>query len=99
MPGIPAAGNTRSNQLLTGQPQRSIMRKKGGFSMTEREDIDDSLQEEAMRIGCLKTREETVNQAQREFIERREAEKLIAAFGTVDFDEGYDYKTERKRRA
>ena len=67
--------------------------------MTEREDIDDSLQEEAMRIGCLKTREETVNQAQREFIERLEAEKLIAAFGTVDFDEGYDYKTERKRRA
>ena len=31
--------------------------------MTEREDIDDSLQEEAMRIGGLRTREETVNQA------------------------------------
>lgn len=39
-----------------------------------------------------------MNQALREFIERREAEKLIAAFGTVDFDEGYDYKAERNRR-
>lgn len=66
--------------------------------MTEREDIDDTLLEKAMRIGVLKTREETVNQALREFIERREAEKLIAAFGTVDFDEGYDYKAERNRR-
>nr|MBQ5525854.1 type II toxin-antitoxin system VapB family antitoxin [Succinivibrionaceae bacterium] len=66
--------------------------------MTEREDIDDTLLEKAMRIGGLKTREETVNQALREFIERREAEKLIAAFGTVDFDEGYDYKAERNRR-
>ena len=99
MLGIPAAGNTGSNPLLTGLPMHGIMRPKRGISMTEREDIDDSLQEEAMRIGCLKTREETVNQVQREFIERLEAEKLIAAFGTVDFDEGYDYKTERKRRA
>lgn len=46
--------------------------------MTEREDIDDTLLEKALRIGGLKTREETVNQALREFIERREAEKLIA---------------------
>ena len=66
--------------------------------MTEREDIDDTLLEKDLRIGGLKTREETVNQALREFIERREAEKLIAAFGTVDFDEGYDYKAERNRR-
>jgi len=51
-----------------------------------------------MRLGGLKTREETVTQARREFIERRDAEKLIAAFGTADFDEGYDYKAERKRR-
>ena len=66
--------------------------------MTEREDIAHTLLEKALRIGGLKTREETVNQALREFIERREAEKLIAAFGTVDFDEGYDYKAERNRR-
>ena len=45
-----------------------------------------------MRIGVLKAREEDVNQALREVMERREAKKLIAAFGTVDFDEGYDYK-------
>ena len=99
MLGIPAAGNTGSNPLLTGLPMHGIMRPKRGISMTEREDIDDTLLEKALRIGGLKTREETVNQALREFIERREAEKLIAAFGTVDFDEGYDYKTERKRRA
>lgn len=61
--------------------------------------LDDRLLEQAVRLGGLKTKKDTVTLALKEFIQRREAEKLIAAFGTVDFDETYDYKSERNRHA
>lgn len=57
--------------------------------------LDDKLLEQAVSIGGLKTKKDTVTLALKEFIQRREAEKLIAAFGTVDFDPDYDYKSER----
>ena len=59
--------------------------------------LDDKLLEQAVSIGGLKTKKDTVTLALKEFIQRREAEKLIAAFGTVDFHPDYDYKAERSR--
>ena len=61
--------------------------------------LDDNLLEQAVAIGGLKTKKDTVTLALKEFIQRREAEKLIAAFGTIDFDANYDYKAERERHA
>ena len=59
--------------------------------------LDDKLLNQAVSIGGLKTKKDTVTLALTEFIQRRKAEALIDAFGTFDFDEGYDYKAERKR--
>ncbi len=59
--------------------------------------IDVSLLHQAVQIGGLKDQNDTVTLALKEFIQRREAENLIAAFGTVDFDSSYDYKVERNR--
>ena len=59
--------------------------------------LDDRLLNQAVAIGGLKTKKDTVTLALKEFIQRREAEQLIAAFGTIDFDESYDYKAERNR--
>ncbi|SEH21232.1 MULTISPECIES: type II toxin-antitoxin system VapB family antitoxin [unclassified Selenomonas] len=59
--------------------------------------LDSNLLNQAVRVGGLKTQHETITLALKEFIQRRQAENLIAAFGTVDFDETYDYKTERNR--
>ena len=59
--------------------------------------LDDRLLNQAVAIGGLKTKKDTVTLALKEFIQRREAEQLIAAFGTIDFDECYDYKAERNR--
>ena len=59
--------------------------------------IDDALLEEARNVSGIKTKRETVNQALREFIERRQAEVLIKEFGSVDFDPGWDYKAGRSR--
>lgn len=61
--------------------------------------LDDKLLNQAVLVGGLKTKKDTVTLALKEFIQRREAEKLIDAFGTVDFDADYDYKTGRNRHA
>ena len=59
--------------------------------------IDMNLLNQAVQIGGLKNQNDTVALALKEFIQRRKAENLIAAFGTVDFDPSYDYKAERNR--
>ena len=61
--------------------------------------LDDELLKQAVRIGGLKTKKETGTLALKEFIQRRKAEELIDAFGTMDFDASYDYKAERNRHA
>ena len=40
----------------------------------------------------------TVNEALKEYIERRQRLRVLKAFGTVDFDPSYDYKAARKKR-
>ena len=61
--------------------------------------LDDELLEQAVTLGGLKTKKATVTLALKEFIQRREAEKPIDTFGTVDFDANYNYKAERNRHA
>lgn len=62
--------------------------------------IDDRLLAEAQEAGQHRTKRETVNAALREYILHRKQQKVLSAFGTVDYDRGYDYKRERnaKRR-
>ena len=60
--------------------------------------IDDDLLNEALQVGGRKTKRETVNDALREFIERRRRLELVTLFGTVDYDRKYDYKKERRSR-
>lgn len=60
--------------------------------------IDDRLLTEALDIGGYKTKRETVNEALREFIQRRQRVELVKLFGKVDYDLRYDYKQERRRR-
>ena len=59
-------------------------------------DIDPRLLDEAKTLSGLKTERETVNFALSEFIRMRKVEKLIAMFGTVDYDPDYDYKKFRR---
>ena len=58
--------------------------------------IDDKLIEEARRTGGHRTKKEAVTTALEEYIRRHKQQKILAAFGTVDFDPEYDYKAERR---
>lgn len=60
--------------------------------------IDDHLLEEALEIGGHKTKKETVNEALREYIQRRKQLEILKLSGTIDFDPDYDYKQQRRRR-
>jgi len=60
--------------------------------------IDDRLIEEARRTGGHRTKKEAVTTALVEYIRRHKQQKILADFGTVDFDPSYDYKAERRRK-
>ena len=60
--------------------------------------IDTELLNKALAVGGEKTKTATVTRALREFIARREQERLLDLFGQFDRDEEYDYKRERTRR-
>lgn len=58
--------------------------------------LDDKLIEEARQLGGLRTKKEVVTQALLEYIKRRKQLKVLDMFGQLDFDEGYDYKAQRR---
>ena len=60
--------------------------------------IDPDLLNRALEVGGERTKKATVNQALREFIARREQERLLELFGKLDWDDEYDYKRERTRQ-
>jgi len=60
--------------------------------------LDDKLLEEALKIGGRATKKETVTEALEEYIRRRKQARVADLFGTIDFDPGYDYKKQRRRR-
>lgn len=59
--------------------------------------IDPDLLERALAVGGEKTKKATVNLALREFVARREQARLLDLFGTIEWDDTYDYKRERTR--
>ncbi len=61
-------------------------------------EIDSELLAAAMELGEHGTQAAAVNEALREYVERRRQLQVVELFGTIDFDPSYDYKRERQRR-
>lgn len=57
--------------------------------------IDTELLEEALKVGGLKTKKDTVNLALEEFIKTRKTSDILSLFGDIEYDEDYDYKKGR----
>lgn len=60
--------------------------------------LDDKLIEEARKTGGHRTKKEAVTTALQEYIQRHKQQRILDAFGTVDFDPTYDYKAERRKK-
>jgi hypothetical protein len=60
--------------------------------------IDDRLIDEARKLGRHRTKRETVTAALNEYIKRRKQQDILPLFGTIEYDDSYDYKRERTRK-
>ena len=59
--------------------------------------IDQDLLERALKATGEKTKTAVVTLALRELVSRREQAGLLEIFGTLEWDEGFDYKVQRSR--
>jgi Arc/MetJ family transcription regulator len=69
----------------------------GGLAMPTNLNIDDNLLEQAKKIGKHKTKKAAVTEALQEYIERRKQIEVTKVLGSIDYDESYDYKQQRKK--
>jgi hypothetical protein len=60
--------------------------------------IDDNLIRKAVRLGKHRTKRAAVTQALVDYIQHLEQEKIGSLFGAIEYDPGYDYKSQRARR-
>jgi len=60
--------------------------------------IDPSLLNRALEVGGERTKKATVTIALEEYIARREQAKIVEHFGSLDWDDDYDYKADRRAR-
>ncbi|MFZ1945999.1 MAG: type II toxin-antitoxin system VapB family antitoxin [bacterium] len=60
--------------------------------------IDDSLIRRAVRLGKHRTKKAAVTQALVSYIQHLEQEKIGSLFGAIQYEPGYDYKSQRARR-
>ncbi|MBD1858432.1 MULTISPECIES: type II toxin-antitoxin system VapB family antitoxin [Leptolyngbya] len=64
--------------------------------MTHSLNLDESLIQEALALDEQQNLESVIEAALREYIQRRQRRKIIDLFGTIDYDETYDYKAQRQ---
>jgi len=60
--------------------------------------LEDKLLNEAMKIGHLHTKRETVTVALREFIQRRRQKRILDLSGKISFRKDWNYKKDRADR-
>ena len=60
--------------------------------------IDPELLENALQIGGHTTKKATVTEALEEYIRRRRSLEVVKLFGTIEYEDDYDYKDQRWHR-
>jgi hypothetical protein len=60
--------------------------------------IDPKLIDAALRLSGEKTKRAAVTRALEEYIARRRQKRLLDLFGQLEWDETFDYKSDRSRR-
>lgn len=71
-------------------------RVEHGVTMATNLSIDNELLNQALIIGGLTTKKDTVNQALKEFVQRHKQREIVQLFGTLPSDDDYNYKKGRK---
>lgn len=73
--------------------------RPGILAMNAQLTIDNDLVEQARQAGQHSTGEEAVRSALEEYVARRQRQRIIDLFGTVEYEDDYDYKAARNRKS
>jgi len=60
-------------------------------------DLDPELLDRALAVSGERTKKAAVTRALEEFIARRQQQKILDLFRSLEWDPAYDYKAERSR--
>ena len=60
--------------------------------------IDNELIREAIQLSGLRTKRAVVEEALQEYVQRRKQLKITELFGTIEYDDDYDYKKQRQKK-
>ena len=60
--------------------------------------IDEALIQEALALSNQQNERDVVEQALREYVQRRQQVKILDLFGTIDYDDDYNYKQQRQKQ-
>jgi Arc/MetJ family transcription regulator len=60
--------------------------------------IDEKLIQEAFQLGGHRTKRAVIEEALKEYVQRRKQLEVIKLFGTIEYDDEYDYKMQRQRQ-
>jgi len=60
--------------------------------------LNDKMVEEAVKLGKFKTKEQALNAALSEFVQRRNRLRILELAGRINFDPDWDYKKMRAKR-
>ncbi|MCX7593307.1 MAG: type II toxin-antitoxin system VapB family antitoxin [Fischerella sp.] len=66
--------------------------------MTINLQVDEALIQEALALGNQQGERDVVEQALREYVQRRKQLKVLDLFGTIDYDKDYNYKQQRRKQ-
>ncbi len=61
-------------------------------------DINDNLLKEAFSVSQVKTKKDLIHEALREYIRLKKRRDLTELAGSIEFQDGYDYKKLRETR-
>ena len=60
-------------------------------------ELDETLIREALKLGKHRSKRAAIEDALREYVQRRKQVRLTSLFGAIDYDESYDYKGARRK--
>ena len=60
-------------------------------------EIDNKLIQEALQLGGHRTKRAVVEAALQEYVQRRKQLTITELFGTIEYEDDYDYKQQRRQ--
>lgn len=66
--------------------------------MTKSIELDENLVKEALALGQHSSINLLVETALKDYINKYKKEKIIELFGTIEYEENYDYKKQRNKQ-